>query len=311
MNDRRKIQIVVIVAYLLFTIIEADYQLRGAGDYYSSLGVPLDVSDKALQSRFRRLTVQYHPDKVPASEHAQVESLFLTLKHAKDTIADPAKRFAYDRFGPDMLQWQSCKTIKDFVIAGVRNITMYYVGTAAALLMTGLLGYLQSGKFWRYLVLASMFTIELYIMTRSRYPAILTSVINPFLSLTTSHPPLLPFQLLALLRKLAITIFIAISQLQPLLRQDMTNAPVGEPAFARLVERSSALATATSQEVNRIVGLEFAQYGLDPNAGVVIRQSLKEWLVQNTVRNDPEVKRAMDASFARRREGVQSLPAAD
>lgn len=55
MRDRRMIQIAVIVLYLLYTIYEADYQLVREGDFYTLLGVPHDVGDKALQSKFRRL----------------------------------------------------------------------------------------------------------------------------------------------------------------------------------------------------------------------------------------------------------------
>lgn len=54
-RDRKRIQILVIVLYLLYTIYEADWQLQRAGDFYQDLGVPHDVDDKALQSRFRRL----------------------------------------------------------------------------------------------------------------------------------------------------------------------------------------------------------------------------------------------------------------
>lgn len=54
-RDRRRIHIAVIVVYLLYTVYEADYQLRLAGDFYQDLGVAHDVAEKAVQSRFRRL----------------------------------------------------------------------------------------------------------------------------------------------------------------------------------------------------------------------------------------------------------------
>jgi preprotein translocase subunit Sec63 len=56
-RDRKRIHIFVILAYLAYTVYEADYQLRRAGDFYQVLGVPHDVDDKRLQSRFRRLYV--------------------------------------------------------------------------------------------------------------------------------------------------------------------------------------------------------------------------------------------------------------
>lgn len=54
-RDRKRIHVFVIVAYLLCTIYEADYRLRQAGDFYQALGVPHDVEEKGLQSKFRRL----------------------------------------------------------------------------------------------------------------------------------------------------------------------------------------------------------------------------------------------------------------
>ena len=52
---RRRIFIGVILAYLLYTVFEADYDLRRKGDFYRSLGVPLDVEERGVKSRFRRL----------------------------------------------------------------------------------------------------------------------------------------------------------------------------------------------------------------------------------------------------------------
>ena len=56
-RDRRRIQICVIVAYLLYTIYEADHILLKDGDFYRNLGVPHDVDEKSIQSKFRRLYV--------------------------------------------------------------------------------------------------------------------------------------------------------------------------------------------------------------------------------------------------------------
>jgi preprotein translocase subunit Sec63 len=56
-QDYRRVRIFVILVYLLYTIIDADYQLKQAGDFYQVLGVPHSVDEKGLQSRFRRLYV--------------------------------------------------------------------------------------------------------------------------------------------------------------------------------------------------------------------------------------------------------------
>lgn len=244
-------------------------------------------------------TIQYHPDKVAPQDRAHVEPIFVHLKLAKDTLLDPAKRFAYERFGPEILQWQSCKIIKDYIMLGMRNTAGYYLGTAFVLLVTGMMGYLQNGKFWRYLVMTTMFAIEVSVMTRPTFPAFLTSFVNPVLESTGLRQPLLPFQLLTLLRQFALTIFVAISQLEPLLRGP--SMPLSDQITAQQMDRVNTLAVAADQEVARLFNFELTQFGADAGSDQALRSSLKEWLVQNTVRNDPEVRAAVEQAFERRR----------
>lgn len=54
-RDRQRIHIAVILFYLLYTVVDADHQLRLAGDFYQDLGVAHDATEKAVQSKFRRL----------------------------------------------------------------------------------------------------------------------------------------------------------------------------------------------------------------------------------------------------------------
>ena len=54
-KDRKIIFASIILLYLLYTIYEADWEVRLRGDFYQDLGVPHDVAVKDLQSRFRKL----------------------------------------------------------------------------------------------------------------------------------------------------------------------------------------------------------------------------------------------------------------
>lgn len=54
-RDRKRIQILVILVYLAYTLFEAGYQLRKDGDFYSLLGVGHDVDEGGIGRRFRRL----------------------------------------------------------------------------------------------------------------------------------------------------------------------------------------------------------------------------------------------------------------
>jgi molecular chaperone DnaJ len=66
-------------------------------DYYEMLGVARDVDEKGLKSAFRKLAMQYHPDRNPGN--AEAEHKFKELGEAYEVLKDPQKRAAYDRFG--------------------------------------------------------------------------------------------------------------------------------------------------------------------------------------------------------------------
>lgn len=57
------LMVMVIVALCLETAVMA-----GEEDYYKILGVSRDASEKEIKKAFRKLAVQYHPDKNPDPE---------------------------------------------------------------------------------------------------------------------------------------------------------------------------------------------------------------------------------------------------
>lgn len=66
-------------------------------DYYELLGVDREADAAALKKAFRKLAMQYHPDRNP--DNAEAEQKFKELNEAYDVLKDPEKRAAYDRFG--------------------------------------------------------------------------------------------------------------------------------------------------------------------------------------------------------------------
>lgn len=66
-------------------------------DYYEVLSVERTASDVELKSAYRKLAMQYHPDRNPGD--AAAEEKFKEASEAYQILSDPDKRAAYDRFG--------------------------------------------------------------------------------------------------------------------------------------------------------------------------------------------------------------------
>lgn len=66
-------------------------------DYYEILGVSRTVTEVELKSSFRKLAMQYHPDKNPGDKQAEIK--FKEINEAYQILSDGQKRAAYDRYG--------------------------------------------------------------------------------------------------------------------------------------------------------------------------------------------------------------------
>lgn len=66
-------------------------------DYYDVLGIPKDASENDIKKAYRKLAMQYHPDKNQGKEDA--EENFKEVSEAYEVLKEPQKRQQYDRFG--------------------------------------------------------------------------------------------------------------------------------------------------------------------------------------------------------------------
>ncbi|KAK4041770.1 hypothetical protein C8A01DRAFT_34149 [Parachaetomium inaequale] len=310
-EHRRRIHILVITLYLLYTIYEADYDLQRAGTFYTDLGVPLNATDREIKSRFRRLAALHHPDKAGSGGRTQddINAYFVHLKTAADALTNPAQRFAYERFGPGIVSWARCVTIRDFVVRGAQALVPYYGAAAVAMYALGLLGYLDWGRYERWLVLAALFVFEAHTVTRPGMPRVLGRVVNPVLGLVLGRAPYLPFQAIALARKLSVTVYIAFSQIGPLLAADTRSGQLvvggaagdDEKALREGLERLEMTVKRLDADATRLLETEMAPFAGDEETRNSMWAKVKEWLVQNTIRSDPMVRDALGRSFAKRR----------
>ena len=69
-----------------------------AKDYYQILGVPRNATNDKIKKAYRKLAMQYHPDRNPKKEEWANEK-FKEINEAYAILGDPEKRSQYDQFG--------------------------------------------------------------------------------------------------------------------------------------------------------------------------------------------------------------------
>jgi molecular chaperone DnaJ len=70
---------------------------NGKRDYYQVLGVARGASEQEIKSAYRKLALQFHPDRNP--DNPDAEEKFKEASEAYAVLADGEKRALYDRFG--------------------------------------------------------------------------------------------------------------------------------------------------------------------------------------------------------------------
>jgi molecular chaperone DnaJ len=66
-------------------------------DFYAILCIERTATDEDIKQSYRRLAMQYHPDKNAGSKES--EEKFKEISEAYDCLRDPQKRATYDRYG--------------------------------------------------------------------------------------------------------------------------------------------------------------------------------------------------------------------
>ncbi|KAF2006641.1 hypothetical protein P154DRAFT_615355 [Amniculicola lignicola CBS 123094] len=309
LKHRRQLLMLIYITYFLFTIYEVDYELQRFSNAYNELGVPVDVSESGLQSRFRKLTVRFHPDKVSVGDRDRANDYYVHLKHMRDVVLDPAKRFAYDRFGPDILtQCRSCITVAEYTSHALLVILYTYGGLLVFLVGSNALGYLRDGAYWRYLAILAMATYEVRTGLRPDYPPFLATYFNPLFTSLRLRPAYVPFQATTILRKATLSLAQFLGLLVPLYTTDPSKPPKAtddtDEARHKQIDLLERVVAEGNTDAGRLLELESMPYRENEKAKSELREALKKYMVQNVVHQEKDVRNAIGQSIARRRGGV-------
>lgn len=90
-------KILIVTSLLLGALSPALAQQQNAKNYYQTLGVEKNASAEQIKSAYRKLAIQFHPDKNQGNKEA--ESKFKEIGEAYSVLSDSAKRASYDATG--------------------------------------------------------------------------------------------------------------------------------------------------------------------------------------------------------------------
>jgi molecular chaperone DnaJ len=99
-------------------------------DYYDVLGLPRNASPDDIKKAFRRLAMQYHPDR---NKESEAEARFKEVNEAYEVLSDPERRAMYDRFGHAATQGDAgfARGFEGFGFGGLGDIFDAFFGGSA------------------------------------------------------------------------------------------------------------------------------------------------------------------------------------
>lgn len=97
-------------------------------DYYQTLGIKRDASEKEIRAAFRKQARKYHPDL--NKDNTDAEARFKEINEANEVLSDPEKRKMYDQYGADWQRYQQAQAAGYDPNAGQADFSQWFTGQA-------------------------------------------------------------------------------------------------------------------------------------------------------------------------------------
>ncbi|GAM22336.1 hypothetical protein SAMD00019534_055110, partial [Acytostelium subglobosum LB1] len=100
-TTNRSTNIILLTTFVIALLLMSSMVVLAGKDYYAMLGVSRDSSPSDIKRAYRKLSLQFHPDKNPEAGDKYVE-----LTQAYEVLSDADKRRIYDQHGEEGLSRQ-------------------------------------------------------------------------------------------------------------------------------------------------------------------------------------------------------------
>ncbi|WWD17878.1 hypothetical protein CI109_102322 [Kwoniella shandongensis] len=281
----------VVCVWLAYSFVTDEERTKGE-DWYSLLGVDVGVDDDGLKRAFRSLSRLHHPDRAGAGNDDQ----FIMIRRAYETLSDPVKRYAYDRFGPQVLEWKAA-SVREYIHTGLARSVGFYLVSGGIMLLLSLLGRVQEGSYWRQTLFAVLLTFELLLILSPTSSLSLPSLLNPFRSFLprnlTSQPQ---FKQINLLHRLFTSLSVGITQLAAAWTEPKRGNGT-EEEWKRVIGMLRGL------EMDAITGFQsevvpVLSSGNAKNVEALIQSQMEEVVVQRSISSHPHIRPAWQAAIS-------------
>ncbi|KAG6899392.1 hypothetical protein C0993_010611 [Termitomyces sp. T159_Od127] len=216
----------VVLGYLSYNLIDSAHSMPP--NFYQILSVESTVDEQGLKAAFRQFAKKNHPDRPGVGRDG--EELFIMVRDVYEALKNPVVRFAYDRFGPDVLNWsKTCTTTREYIQHGLIRSSGYHLVVVAILIFWSFASSSSRPNpvsFWRYLLYMTLFVAEISLILSPSPSTLPTSkpAFEGLLTTYTTHTPLhtlfphrLIFQHNLFLHQLFVFLSFALGRVVPVL----------------------------------------------------------------------------------------------